>query len=428
MAGSGPDIFRAPLGLLNTMADQGNVTPLNDYLALPNSYNTTSSIPWRDLFFDPFPANASPRGNFGGVPLDRTITGIYCNRDLLAKAGIDVEEDMQPEWGAPRSWQVLLDWCAQLLAIDVIPFSLAGSIMDNWLQGVLSDQLMWSLTERFDVLNYHSEIPLPYQRGRVSQEELLMQFTCNNWQPFSEPTVHTLYEIIKGLTPFLPVGYQNASIMSSAWEYFLQGRLALLWDGCWRMREIISDDQRGFAWDSFWLPPVTSETTQLAQQPPIQPVDIGGFDSCFGINRASLKRANLEDCVDWLMFITMPANAESIVNEVPTLLPAIKGAATQSDLAKLFGGSVRGEITSTHSWLAPVFWFGLDTGKYTDTFQREMMLYLLEDLSLDDFMLHADEAARGSASDIIVRNAQQYSSSGLWDLTRWPCQPSIPGM
>jgi hypothetical protein len=216
--------------------------------------------------------------------------------------------------------------------------------------------------------------------------------------------------------------------MSSAWEYFLQGRLAFLWDGCWRMREIIGDEMRGFAWDSFWLPAVTPETTPYAKHPPIQPVDIGAFDSSFGINRETLKRANLEDCVDWLMFITMPANVESIVNEVPTLLPAVKGAATQPDLAKLFGGAARGDITSTHAWQAPAYWFSLDTGKYTDTFQREMMLYLLEDLSLDDFMLHADEAARGSVSDIIVRNAQQYSAGGLWDLTRWPCQPKVPGM
>lgn len=428
LAGGGPDIFRAPLALLNAMADQDNVVPLNDYLALPNAHTPDDRAPWRESFRDPFPASASPHGKFGGVPLDRTATGIYCNRDLLTQAGINFEQELAPELGAPRGWQVLLDWCARLKAIDVIPFSLAGSVLDNWLQGVLVDQMLWNLTERFDVLNYRPEMPQQYQQGRVSQEELMMQFACYDWLPFNEPAVRTLYELIKGLTPYLPVGYQNASIMSSAWEYFLQGRLALLWDGCWRMREIIADDRRGFAWDSFWLPAVTPETTPYAKQPPIQPVDIGGFDSCFGINRESLKRANLDDCVDWLMFITAPANVEAIVNEVPTLLPAIRGAATQPDLAKLFGGAARGDITSAHTWLAPAYWFGLDTGKYTDTFQREMMLYLLDELSLDDFMLHADEAARGSVSDIIVRNAQQYSAGGLWDLTRWPFQPNVQGM
>ncbi|MHB1356427.1 MAG: ABC transporter substrate-binding protein [Anaerolineae bacterium] len=428
MAGGGPDVFRAPLGLLNAMADQENAVTLNDYLALANPHTPEVKAPWRDAFRDPFPASASPHGKFGGVPLDRSATGIYCNRDLLAQAGINFEQDMDPSLGAPRSWQVLLDWCAKLKAIDVIPFSLTGSVLDNWLQGTLVDQLMWHQTAKFDVLNYHLEIPQSYQLGRVSQEELMMQFACNDWQPFSDPAVRSMYEIIKGFTPYLPVGYQNASIMSAAWEYFLQGRLALLWDGCWRMRNIVADNWLGFAWDSFWLPALTSETTQFAKQPPLQPIDIGGFDSCFGINRETIKRANLEDCVDWLMFITTPANAESIVNEVATLLPAVKGAAAQPDVARLFGGEVRGDTSNVHDWLAPAYWFGLNSGKYTDTFQREMMLYLLEDLSLDDFMLHADEAARGAVSDIIVRNARQYSANGLWDLTRWPSQPVIPGV
>lgn len=428
LAGGGPDIFRAPLALLNAMADQNNVVPLNDYLARPNTYTPDVPAPWLDSFRDPFPASASPHGMFGGVPFDRTTTGIYCNRDLLTKAGINLEQELAPELGAPISWQVLLDWCKRLKAINVIPFSLAGSVLDNWLQGILTDQLLWNLTARFDVLNYHPEMPPLYQQGRVSQEEMMMQFACNGWQPFSEPGVRALYEIIKGLTPYLPVGYQNASIMSSAWEYFLEGKLALLWDGCWRMSEIVTDELRTFAWDSFWLPAVTTETTQYAQNPPIQPVDIGDFDSSFGINHESLKRVNLEECVDWLMFITAPANAESIVNEVPTLLPAVRGAATQPDLAKLFGGAARGDISSVHTWLAPAYWFGLDTSKYTDTFQREMMIYLLDEESLDDFMLHADAAAHESVSDIVVRNAQQYSAGGPWDLTRWPCQPKVQGM
>jgi hypothetical protein len=81
-----------------------------------------------------------------------------------------------------------------------------------------------------------------------------------------------------------------------------------------------------------------------------------------------------------------------------------------------------------HNWQSPSFWYGLDSGMYTGTFQREMMLYLLEDLSLDDFILPADEAAREAVSDIILRNAKQYSARGLWDLTHWPIQPAIQGI
>ncbi|MCE5259316.1 MAG: extracellular solute-binding protein [Chloroflexi bacterium] len=419
LIGEGPDIFNASLSFLNSLAAREDVVPLNDYLAQGNPYNPVSSWSWSYYFCDPFTASAGAKGVYGGVPLDRTATGIYANRSLIEQAGIELST------GAPASWAELSDWCARLKALDIMPFSMAATVQGGWLQSVLADQFMWPLTERFDVLNYHGN--LPGQEGVVSQEEILAQTACG-WMPFDEPAVRALFELVKDFTQYLPVGYQNQNIMSASWEYFLQGQLALLWDGCWRIREITGDTGKSFEWTSFWLPPVTDETTPFASQPALEPRDVGGFDSALGINGAALKRGNTEECVDLLRFLTTVENDARIVNEVPTLLPAGRGAALQADIAGLFGGRLAEVRDEIHTWPAPVGWYGLSTGKFSDTFQRELMIYLQEEGPLDSFMAKANEAAQLELSDLVAINAVQYNPEGTWDLTRWPCAPAVQGM
>jgi raffinose/stachyose/melibiose transport system substrate-binding protein len=423
---TGPDIFTSPLPFLNKMAALKAVIPINDYLAQPNSYCPVSSWMWGDYFSKAYFASAGAHGVLGGVPLDHTATGIYVNLNLMEQAGIDVAAALDPTTGAPPDWATLLDWCARLKTLGVMPFSMATSVLDGWLQGVLADQFLWGLTERFDVLNYHPVAETPNQVGQVSQEEIMMQMVCNNWQPFAEPAVRGMYELIKGLVPYLPVGNEANSIMSYSWDYFMQGQLALLWDGCWLVRDLTQNIYKGFEWTSFWLPPVTTASSSFAHQPPIQPREIdSSFDSAVGINVAAIKRGNLEECVDWLMFITTPSNDARIVNEVPTLLPAVRGAAIQLEISKLNGGQLDTSSAASHTWPAPIYWFGLNYNQFTDTFQREMTIYLHDEGSLDDFMAKADQAARETTSAMVARNSIQYDSQGTWDLTQWPCVPAI---
>ncbi|MHB9033475.1 MAG: ABC transporter substrate-binding protein [Anaerolineae bacterium] len=419
LIGEGPDIFTASLGFLNGLGVRNAVVPLNDYLAQPNPYNPVSSATWGYSFLDPFQASAGAKGIYGGVPIDRTATGVYANLDLLQKAGIDTSS------GGPASWADLVDWCAKLKALGVMPFSMTNAIQGGWLDTILADQYLGALTSRFDILNYHGS--LPGQEGIISQEEILAQTACEGWQPFVEPAVQAIYELVKAFTTYLPVGYQNGGIMSSSWEYLLQGQLGLLWDGCWRMRDIAGDNERTFTWTSFWLPPVTQASTPFASDPPIAPRDIGGFDNALGINGAALKRGNSEECVDWLMFLTTPQNNAKMVNEVASLLPALREAAVQPDLAELFGGRLKTHPDDTHTWPAPIYWFGSPTGKFSDTFGRELVVYLLEDGTLDNFMSKANQAAQQDIPDLLAANAVQYNPDGTWDLTRWPCTPAVPG-
>ncbi|MCE5258698.1 MAG: extracellular solute-binding protein, partial [Chloroflexi bacterium] len=273
IGGTGPDMFWIWLGTLNSFADQGKVVPLNDYLELPNKYTPDDTTAWKMTFKSPFQTTFSDKGQWGGVPLDLVSTGVYCNVDMFTAVGIDLKNEIVPEYGSPKDWATLIEWCKKIKDAGFFAFSLSGYILEWWLQGVLGDQLFWNLIPQFDSLNYHEQTPKQFQEGLVSQEEVVQQYLCNNWKAFEEPGTITMFEIFKDLSLYMPEGFVNADTMwSAAWDLYLQGTLAMFWDGSWRVGSIMQDDRRKFEFSSFWLPPLTKETTPLAKDPPILPI------------------------------------------------------------------------------------------------------------------------------------------------------------
>jgi len=427
IGGTGPDCFWIHLSNGNAYADDGKVVPLNDYLELPNKYTPEDTTPWKMTFKSPFQTTFSPKGQWGAIPLDLVSTGVYCNVDLFTSVGIDLKKEIVPELGSPKDWATLIDWCKKIKDAGYFAFSLSGYILEWWLQGVLGDQLFWQLTPTFDKLNYHEQRPKQFQEGLVSQEEVFMQYTCNDWKAFDEPATRTMFEIFLDLSQYMPDGFVNADTMwSAAWDLYLQGTLAMFWDGSWRVGAIMQDDRRKFEFSSFWLPPLTKETTEFANDEPILPIGVGGYGSlAYAIHRKCIEKGNVDACVDWLMFITTPERDETIVNEVPSFIPANKKSKSLPEVENLFVGETRLVAGAGHYWPVPMYWFSADQSKYTDTFKREMTLYLLGESSMDTFMKNADTAAKEAVPAVLRGAAIQYSDTGSWDLTRWDCQPTV---
>ena len=430
IGGTGPDMFWIWLGTLNQYADEGKVLPLNDYLELPNKYTPDDKTAWKNTFKSPFQTSFSAKGQWGGIPLDLVSTGIYINVDMFKSVGIDVMKEIVPELGSPKDWVTLISWCKKFKEAGFYAFSMSGYILEWWLQGVLGDQLFWNLTPTFDKLNYHELTPKAFQEGLISQEELIMQYSCNNWKAFAEPATRTMFEIFKDLSQYMPEGFvitaSADTLGGSAEDLYMQSKLAMYWEGSWRVGAIMKDDRRKFEFSSFWLPPLTKETTPLAKDPPILPIGVGGYGSLsYGIHRKCIAKGNVDECVDWLMYISTPKNDEMIVNEVPSFIPSNKKAKSLPEVENLFVGETRLVAGAGHPWPPPMSWFSYLESKYTDTFKREMTLYLLGDEDLDTFMANADAAAKDALPATVRAAAIQYSKDGSWDLTRWTCQPTV---
>lgn len=250
-----------------------------------------------------------------------------------------------------------------------------------------------------------------------------MQYSCSNWKAFEEPAARAIFEIYKDLTQYMPDGFMDPD-MWYTYDQFIEGDLAMYWDGCWQLNSIIKDPRRAFDFTSFWLPPLTQETTPLAKDPPILPIGVGGYGSIsYGINHKCVAKGNVAECVDWLMFISTPDNDELVVNEVPSFIPSNKKAESLPEVKYMSVGETRMVAGAGHPWPTPMYWFSATDYSYTNTFQREMTMYLLNEQNLDTFMAHTDAAAHSALPGIIRASAIQYSYSGNWDLTEWTCQP-----
>ncbi|NLV73381.1 MAG: extracellular solute-binding protein [Chloroflexi bacterium] len=419
LMGTGPDTFLTSLPFLNSLAANRGSVVLNDYLDSPNPYHKEAER-WGASFSDSYFKQTGSHGVLCGVPIDRNATGLYANIDLFAEAGIDLDGSLDAKANAPADWQTLLDWITSLRSVSSVPFSMAASVLDRWLPGILVDQLLAGLTSRFDVLNYHDAGDVPLQEEMISVEEIVMQITCQGWEPFSEPAVKALYDVITAFFDYLPPGAAS-SLAGTSPQEFIEGKTAMVWDSN-ALALGLEGAKVPFEWTSLWFPPVTRATSSFAPDPPIAPRDIGGIVNAAGINHISVERGLTQTSLDWLMFITAPENNAAYVNEVPALLPAVRGAELLPSFGKLWNGRLRGMEDPLHTWQVPYMWLG-DVSEYASEVQRYLAEYYAGFGGYDILASKSDALITRLGHEVVKTRAHQYSEGGDWDLTHWPCDP-----
>jgi len=421
MGGTGPDIFWLWLGSLNDFADRGKAVPLNDYLDMPNKYMPDDPRPWKEHFKDPFLDMFSPKGNRAGIPLDLVTTGIFCNLKIMEEAGVDFEAEKNDEIGSPDDWASFMSWHERIADAGYIPCSPGVGITNQWWSwGILADQLCWEWDQYMDVLNYHEDRPLRFQEGKVSQEELNHWHWCHDFRPFQQPEVQEIFRILMDWSQYFPEGWTVAD-MQAMGDMFATGELGMLWDGSWRLASLLEDDRRDFDFGTVVLPPVTRKTTDLAPPEPILSFQ-GGYGSItYGINPKCIDKGCVDECVDFLMWITTPEHDAMIVNENPKFVPSHKDAKPLPEVAGLFVRPIPLVREVTH----PFEYYGHQEVKWGDVMRRVPVLYFLGELTLQETMDELTEQSEILAPELLRQAALQYDEAGSWDLTQWDCEPEI---
>jgi ABC-type glycerol-3-phosphate transport system substrate-binding protein len=425
IGGTGPDIYWIWLSSANQNADQGKAVPLDDYLELPNKYSPSDNTAWKNTFKDPF-LTFYKNNHYGGIPIDLVATGIYANVDMLKQVGIDVKAEIVPELSSPKDWATMMSWCQKLIDGGFLAMSAgAGVINQWWITGVLSDQFLYTWIDKYDLLNYHTDTPVVYQKGILSQEEVVHAVFCKGLDVYNSPEVRDMFRVIADWCKYMPPGFANADFGTPV-ELFLTGKLGMVWDGSWSVGTILQDNRRQFEFTSFWLPPVTKATSEFVSDPPHLPIGVGGYGSTtYCLNPTTIKKGDVDDCVDWLMYITTPKNDEIIVNEVPSTIPSNKQAKALPEVENLFVGETRFAVGGQHPISGPYSWFGWQEDKWGDLLRREETLYFLGESTQDVFFANLKATGDTLAKEVIRQSSVQYTKAGLWDLTQWSCQPTV---
>jgi len=406
--GTAPDIFWfQPAGNAGNKADEylraGLILDIAPYLMKPNKY-TPDNRHWNDTFRASWQTvGRTPEGKYGAVPQDLVATGVYYNASITQKLGIAIPPKSWAEW--MRDLQRVQD--AGNLAVSGFPCCLVQK--DVWYWPAVSPVFLWRDLRRFAVLKYHPD----YVPGYMTTEDWARAIVKLGYRPSKDPGMVAAVRNFKAWSRHFAPGWASAN-GGNPEQLFATGRLAFYWGGSWEL-PIFRQQRLPFKFGTFWLPPITKETSPVVPTPPAPLPGIGGYGSvAYAVGSSLAHSPKLPLVIDFLQYITMPKNDQTIVNEHPGFVPATVGAAPDPSLAAFFK-----PLTLQPGGHQPMNPPDAFTFNDQDTWFRDSVLYLQGITSERDYLNQMDTLMAHSASALIAQNDKTKNKGGAWELTKW---------
>lgn len=356
-AGEAPDIIYQNMGVYkNTDLGTNWFVPLNDYFEMPNPYEEGNTR-WADIFNPMWlEVTRSSDGNYYFCPIDAIPAGMIYNMDLLKQAGIEK---------TPETFAEFMDAQDKLNEIGVIPYM----PIYHWYDIVLEGQLLSSKVEELDVLQTD---------GVLDSQEFARAFTQGLLSIHDEGYQEWL-RIIQEKTKYYPDNWQNADVMTM----FLNGEVAMIEGVGVHMRQIRDDSVHTFEVATAPFPIVTEETSALAQKAVIR--GSAGYSTTWQITDTAVKNGTVDDCVDFLMYLTAAENNARMVNAFSSTTPANINAECV-DLFKPLMEIANQDMEAGYlDWHACAVYAAFDN-ELTDIYENDLYVgYILGEISAEEF-------------------------------------------
>ena len=244
--GKGPDLF-----YVRPFSVDGNIakylTPLND-LPIDENYAPTKSVAWQN-----------GTGTYFAVPFVGVAQGVYYNKNLFEKYGIE----------EPETWQEFVNNLSVIREKDpaVVPIA-------NVLNPSEDSEMFMSVAANF--------LGGPAGRGQFMKRDGTA--LC-----FDNLKVVNTYQAVTNLFPYLP---KNAGEINSqkAKEIFFQGKAVMMFGGSWDLKKV-GEEAADFEWGVFAVPAPSQRKTYVIFQP----------DIAIGMNNTTKHPAEARMFLEWLM-------------------------------------------------------------------------------------------------------------------------------
>ena len=381
-AGEAPDIIYQNMGVYkNTDIGTDWFVPLNDYFEQPNSYEEGNER-WADLFNPVWlEVTRSSNGNYYFCPIDATPIGLIVNMDLLEQAGIEK---------IPETYAEFMEAQDKLNEIGVIPY------LPNyhWYDIVLEGQLLSGRLEELDVL----------QKDGVLDSQEFARAITQGLLSTSDPEYQEYFRLIKEVTKYFPDDWQNIDVMTA----FLNGEIAITAGAGAHMRQVANDTVHTFETANAPFPIVTEETTEYCQTPIIR--GSAGYSTTWQVTNTAVKNGTVEDCIDFLMYLTQADNNARMVNTFSATTPANVNAECVELFKPLQEIANQDMANGYLDWHACNIWNAWDNELSTN-YDDLRVGWLLDEITIEDFteeFQYELEAAVERATE----------TSG-WDTSKW---------
>ena len=320
-AGNAPDVFFA---WGNVFANQGWLAEFNDVLETPNEYEEGNQR-WKDQFpeymWEADQMTMDAKGNIVGLPFachPGAAIAYYYNVDLFEQYGKEV----------PTTWKELMD--------------LGLFFKNEGYTGITS----WSGEPKPSTgcWDFWASLAPAYAVGYESIDENgdeVVDVPENLKAAFKGMYYAQSNEIVQEM--FRQFKYKWTEVMDEGAEnidyekFWVEGKVAMLQDGLWRLPTENSNTQRDFDFDLFVPPLVSTDTypdvrvAEYTESGPYQP-DLACAWNIFKPELQERPQANFDYSADFLKFITAKENISMLIEEKGVQIGATKTCAVASSL------------------------------------------------------------------------------------------------
>jgi len=317
-ADQSPDIMWQQFGTRNVRGKTWWV-PLNDYLSKPNPY-IAAGTPGHDKWSDSLPdyvlaQTRAADGNWYQVSLDWVETGLFYNKDLFSKAGVD-----------PKNWTSWGKFISDMRTIkDKTGADGLGAFVkqSDWSNWFWADDLFLTVTWA-DKANdfYMDKYNDPNRPWRQLNPEEIAKAILDGKLSAEDARMDKYLSLSKDFISVLPSGYNAVASLDDLDQSFFSGKLGAYWTGTWKNK--LFTKSAPFDYGVTYIPPFTKDDAPAAQNTAYR---VGGPSSAgqLGIAQSAAKAGKLDLAVDFLQYLAAPQNFGPMAQSFGGFLPMVKG-------------------------------------------------------------------------------------------------------
>lgn len=378
-SGMAPDILSYNVEDVWADVHKGWYIPLDQWLEKPNPFipeGEPGSEAWWDIlrYQAISRGKAAPDGLMYCLSYDMVETAIYYNKDIFREMGVAV----------PQSWEEFEAIMEKAREAGYTPIALTLAIFYDWCVDLFLDQLYADILPGIDLEQDPKREQ--YLEGYLDWYEICFLHE-KGFFTAKDPRFRAIWDRMDRLRDFSPKDIATVDIN----RLFMNGKSPMLWSGSWTSYRLDVDPDMDFDWGVFYLPPILPENSPYVTRKTPMCV-IGGVATQFEITNSAVSDTDpslpmeeriaqserLKRVVAFLQFLTVPQNAETIINERPILVPNIKGVPVLP-LLKPIEKILERRYTTT-KW---TYSFDL---KYVEILSRMLGLYLEDAITQEELL------------------------------------------
>lgn len=356
-----PDITFINYQMVGTQLPKDIFTPLDSYFDMEDPY--VEGKTWGETFNDAvMQMIQTGAGEHYTVSADYVETGIYYNKEMFEKAGIEK---------TPENWEEFIDVCKKLKDAGEVPMAWSMAQDDTY-------SMDW--TNRIFLSNCYSneieEIDFDGTAGISDLEKVVA--LKNGVVRVDDGKFLSYFDKMKEMVPYFNDSWASKTDLE---KKFMQEEVAMYWTGSWLPKKM-EDAGVDFEYSSFPFPTPTKDTCPPYSTDAVTSGAVGGPSASFQYSisseksNKSMSKEKLDVVMDWLMYITEPARISEIVNEYGSFCPTIEGSTPLPGMESLLDNLNADYVNYDGGQ-------GL-TGTLADTIFRNLHQYMLGEVTMDE--------------------------------------------